>query len=208
ALIDLIQEPQEIIGVVDTPEGSYRLRCSYVIAADGARSQVRKLLGLPFLGSSFAGRYLIADIRLPSTYPTERRAWFDPPSNPGSTVLMHKQPEDIWRIDYQLHEHDDEAVEVQPERVRARVQRHLDFIGEEGDWELIWTSVYSARSLVLESYVHGHVLFAGDAAHLVPIFGVRGLNSGFADAHNLAWKLAWVLRGNADGAILQTYASE
>jgi len=208
ALVDLIQEPQEVIGVVDTPEGSYRLRCSYVIAADGARSQVRKLLGLSFLGSSFAGRYLIADIRLPSAYPTERRAWFDPPSNPGSTVLMHKQPEDVWRIDYQLHEHDDETVEVQAQRVRARVQRHLDFIGERGDWELIWTSVYSARSLALESYVHGHVLFAGDAAHLVPIFGVRGLNSGFADAHNLAWKLAWVLNRNADGALLQTYAGE
>jgi 3-(3-hydroxy-phenyl)propionate hydroxylase len=208
ALVNLIQQSEEVIGIVDTPEGRYRLRCSYLIAADGARSQIRKLLGLPFPGSSYAGRYLIADIRLPSTYPTERRAWFDPPSNPGSTVLMHKQPEDIWRIDYQLHEQDDEAVELRAQRVGARVQRHLDFIGERGAWELIWTSIYSARSLALESYIHGQVLFAGDAAHLVPIFGVRGLNSGFADAHNLAWKLARVLQGKADSALLQTYACE
>jgi 3-(3-hydroxy-phenyl)propionate hydroxylase len=116
--------------------------------------------------------------------------------------------EDVWRIDYQLHEQDDAVLELRAQRVRARVPRHLDFIGERAAWELIWTFVYSASSLALESYIHEHVLFAGDAAHLVPIFGVRGLNSGFADAHNLAWKLARVLHGNADGALLQTYACE
>jgi len=207
-LVDLLREPDETTAMVATPEGTYRLRGSYLVATDGARSQVRKLLGLSFAGTSFSGRYLIADIRLHSSYPTERRAWFDPPSNPGSTVLMHKQPEDIWRIDYQLHEQDDEGVELRPQSVHARVQRHLDFIGERADWDVIWTSIYRARALALESYVHGRVVFAGDAAHLVPIFGVRGLNSGFADAHNLAWKLAWVLHGNAHGSLLRTYAWE
>lgn len=207
-LVDLVCRPEETLATIATAAGSYTLRCSYLVATDGARSQVRKRLGLPFPGSSFTGRYLIADIRLRSSYPTERRAWFDPPSNRGSTVLMHRQPDDVWRIDYQLRESDDEVVELQPRSVRSRIQQHLDFIGERAEWELLWTSIYSARSLALESYVHGRVLFAGDAAHLVPIFGVRGLNSGFADAHNLAWKLAWVLGGRAGDALLQTYTDE
>src|SRR5579864_3355477 len=97
---------------------------------------------------------------------------------------------------------------MQPERVRSRIQRHLDLIGERADWELIWISTYSARSLALASYVHGRVLFAGDAAHLVPIFGVRGLNSGFADAHNLAWKLASVLQGKSDESLLASFDLE
>lgn len=207
-LVDLARQPDSLALTVATPEGEYRLSCSWLIAADGARSPIRRLLRLSLAGSSFGGRYLIADIRLRSAYPTERRAWFDPPSNRGLTVLMHRQPEDVWRIDYQLGEHDDAEDEVRPERVRERVQRHLDFIGERGEWELLWTSIYSAHSLALESYVHGRVIFAGDAAHLVPIFGVRGLNSGLADAHNLAWKLAWILGGDADERLLETYASE
>lgn len=207
-LVDVVGRPDNVALTVATPEGEYALGCSWLIAADGARSAIRRLMRLAFAGSSFGGRYLIADIRLRSAYPTERRAWFDPPSNPGSTVLMHRQPEDVWRIDYQLGEHEDPEHEVRPERVRERVQRHLDFIGEHGEWQLLWTSIYSAHSLALESYVQGRVIFVGDAAHLVPIFGVRGLNSGLADAHNLAWKLAWILRGDADERLLETYASE
>jgi 3-(3-hydroxy-phenyl)propionate hydroxylase len=207
-LTDVLTGPEQVVASVATPQGSYRLPCRYLVAADGAHSQVRRLLKLPLCGSSFEGRYLIADIQLRSTHPTERRAWFDPPSNPGSTVLMHRQPEDVWRIDYQLLEGDDETHELQPQRVRDRVQRHLEFIGECGPWQLLWTSIYRAHARALESYLHGRVLFAGDAAHLVPIFGVRGLNSGFADVHNLAWKLAWVLRGAAGAALLETYSSE
>lgn len=207
-LVELTCGPDNVLVTVATSDGSYKLPCSWLIAADGARSPVRRLLRLPLTGSSFSGRYLIADIRLQSLHPTERRAWFDPPSNPGSTVLMHRQPDDVWRIDYQLSEQEDEEREIQAVRVRERIQRHLDFIGERGEWELLWTSVYRAHSLALKSYVHGRVIFAGDAAHLVPIFGVRGLNSGFADAHNLAWKLAWVLRGDAPENLLESYASE
>ena len=207
-LVGIQPEPDGVQLRVATTAGMYQTSCSWLLAADGARSPARRLLQLPLCGSSFAGRYLIADIRLRSSYPTERRAWFDPPSNPGSTVLMHRQPEDIWRIDYQLQEHDDDRRESEPHRVRERVQRHLDFIGEHGEWELLWTSIYRAHSLALESYVHGHVLFAGDAAHLVPIFGVRGLNSGLADAQNVAWKLAWVLRGDAPERLLHSYSSE
>lgn len=199
---------EQVALTVDTPAGEYALVAQYVVAADGARSEMRRLLGLTMSGESHSGRYLIADIQMASPYPTERRAWFDPPSNPGRTVLMHKQPYDIWRIDYQLGPEDDDEYELQEARVRERVQQHLDWIGERAPWQLEWVSLYKAHCLCLDNYRHGRVLFAGDAAHLVPIFGVRGMNSGIADANNLGWKLACVVQGRAGETLLDSYSHE
>uniref|UniRef100_UPI0022EA4171 FAD-dependent monooxygenase n=1 Tax=Falsiroseomonas oryzae TaxID=2766473 RepID=UPI0022EA4171 len=193
---------------VATPQGEYALDADWVVATDGARSSLRDAVGLKLEGDSYEGRYLIADIRLRSKHPTERRAWFDPASNPGSTVLMHRQPDDIWRIDYQLREDEDPEQEVQEERVRARISAHLAMIGEPPEYDLIWISLYRAHTLTLPRYRAGRVLFAGDAAHLVPIFGVRGLNSGIDDAGNLAWKLAAVVKGEGGEALLDSYSEE
>ena len=85
---------------VATPLGQYDLDADYVLAADGARSAVRSMLGLRLKGDNYEGRYVIADIRMASDFPTERRAFFEPAGNPGGTVLIHKQPDDIWRVDY------------------------------------------------------------------------------------------------------------
>ncbi len=193
---------------IETPQGGYALEADYSVACDGARSFLRDALGLRLEGTSYEGRYLIADIRLRSDHPTERRAWFDPASNPGSTVLMHRQPEDIWRVDYQLRDDEDPEAEQQEDRVRARIDAHLAMIGERPDYDLIWISLYKAHCLTLPRYRHGRVLFAGDAAHLVPIFGVRGLNSGLDDAGNLAWKLAAVLAGQGGDKLLDSYSEE
>ena len=193
---------------VATPEGSYELLADWVVATDGARSPTRQALGLRLQGESHEGRYLIADIRLRSNHPTERRAWFDPPSNPGSTLLMHRQPGDIWRVDYQLRPEEDERAAQREEAVRARIDAHLAAIGEVREYDLILVSLYRAHCLTLPAYRHGRVLFAGDAAHLLPIFGVRGMNSGIEDAGNLAWKLAAVLRGEGGEALLDSYSAE
>ncbi len=187
----------------------YTLRAQWLAACDGGQSFVRKSLGLALEGAAYEGRYVIIDIELPSQQPTERRAWFDPPWNPGSTVLMHRQPDDIWRIDYQLRAGESTEEALRPEAVRRFVQRHLDAIGEGHlPWKTVWTSVYRAGAMTLASYRHGRILFAGNAAHAMPIFGVRGLNSGFDDADNLAWKLAWVVRGLAGEALLDSYSHE
>jgi 3-(3-hydroxy-phenyl)propionate hydroxylase len=193
---------------VQAEQGPYAMDADWVVACDGAHSFVRRSLGLRMQGTQYEGSYVIVDIELKSDYPTERRAWFDPPSNPGSTLLMHKQPHDIWRLDYQLREGEDPDEAVKPENVIPRVASHLRMIGERDDWKLVWISMYRANALTLESYRHGRVLFAGDAAHLVPIFGVRGLNSGLEDAHNLAWKLAGVVRGRAKTGLLDSYSDE
>jgi len=195
---------------VATPDGSYRVHADYVLAADGARSQVRRSLDLALRGAAYEGRYVIVDIRLPSEHPTERRAFFDPPANPGATVLVHKQPDDIWRIDYQLAADQDETQALAESSIRNRVAAIVAMLGERAPWELEWWSLYQAYTVCLDDYRagHGRVLFMGDAAHLVPIFGVRGLNSGIADAMNAAWKLAYVLRGAAPPTLLDSYSPE
>ncbi|WP_416897728.1 MAG: FAD-dependent monooxygenase [Minwuia sp.] len=193
---------------IATPEGDYCLDAGWLVAADGARSTVRSLMGLKLAGMSYSSAYLIADIRMRTNSPTERRAWFDSPVNRGSTILMHKQPKNMWRVDYQLRDEDDEEAELQPDRIRQRISDVLEMAGETAPWELDWYSLYKAHCLCLDSYDHGRVAFVGDAAHLVPIFGVRGLNSGLADADNLAWKLGALVRGAAGPAILESYTPE
>jgi 3-(3-hydroxy-phenyl)propionate hydroxylase len=193
---------------VDTAGGRRHLRADWVVAADGGRSRMRELSGLRLQGASYEGRYVIADIHWESDLPTERMVWFDPPSNPGSTVIMHRQPHDIWRIDYQLDPGEDADVETQEHRIRARIASHLQWLQNDRPWSLEWHGFYKAHALALDSFVHDRVVFAGDAAHLVPIFGVRGLNSGMEDAETLTWMLAAVVGGAADRALLDTYSRE
>ena len=184
------------------------VRADWLVACDGGRSTVRERLGLELEGTQYDGRYVIVDIEQRSSRAVERLAWFDPPSNPGSTILMHRQPGDVWRIDYQLRDDEDPVAAVEPDRVLRRVRSHLEMIGESAPWKPIWISIYNAKCLTLPDYRAGRVLFAGDAAHLVPIFGVRGLNSGLDDAGNLAWKLAAVIDGDAARTLLDSYTTE
>ena len=184
------------------------LRADWLVACDGGRSTVRAQLDLQLKGTQYDGKYVIVDIRQKTRRAVERLAWFDPPSNPGSTILMHRQPDDVWRIDYQIRDDEDPVEAVKPDNVLPRVQSHLAMIGELEPWEPLWISIYNAKCLSLERYREGRVFFAGDAAHLVPIFGVRGLNSGLDDAGNLAWKLARVIQGKSPERLLDSYSPE
>ena len=193
---------------IDDGDGTYDCRADWVLAADGARSTVRQLRGLRLQGNNFPGRYVIADVQMDHEYPTIRRALFDSKSNPDKTILLHRQPDNIWRIDYQLPDGQSEENAVREEVIRENVARILDDIGHDGAWDLEWWSIYSANTLALDDYRDGRVFFIGDAAHIVPIFGVRGLNNGLADAENAAWKLARVLNGQSDEELLQSYTPE
>jgi 3-(3-hydroxy-phenyl)propionate hydroxylase len=204
-------EPDRTAGAtltLRTGDTAWQMHADWVVACDGGRSTIREALGLKLTGTTYEGRYVIVDIELNSKRATERLAYFDPPSNPGSTVLVHKQPDNVWRIDYQLRDDEDPEAAVLPENVLPRVQSVLDAMSETGEWSPIWITVYKANALTLERYRHGSVLFAGDAAHLVPIFGVRGANSGIDDADNLGWKLACVVNGVASPRLLDSYSAE
>jgi len=204
-----VDEAKDAVRVeIRDPNGTYHLSGAWLLAADGARSTIRALRGKRLEGQNFEGRYVIADVQMDHDYPTIRRALFDPDCRRGGTVLVHRQPDNIWRIDYQLRDDEDEAEAIREPTVRASVAAVLDDIGHTGDWELEWWSIYSANTLALSDYRDGRIFFIGDSAHIVPIFGVRGLNNGLADAQNIAWKLAWVLKGKAHPALLDSYTPE
>ncbi len=135
----------------------------------------------------------------------ERWFWFDPAFHPNQSVLLHMQPDGVWRIDFQLGWDADPEREKKPENIVPRVKALL---GEAARFDLEWASVYTFSCQRMARFRHGRVLFAGDAAHLVSPFGARGANSGVQDAENLAWKLAAVLRGDAPERLLDSYASE
>lgn len=197
-----------VVLTVRDPAGEYAFASDWLLAADGARSAIRSMRGLRLQGDNFEGRYVIADVRMKHPYPTIRRALFDPASNPGKTVLIHRQPDDIWRVDYQLAEGESAEEATKEENIRAKVAAILAEIGHDGPWDLEWWSVYSANTLALPDYRDGRVFFIGDSAHIVPIFGVRGLNNGIADGENIGWKLARVIRGEAGEGLLDSYTPE
>jgi len=193
---------------VHCPGGKYSLRARYLLAADGGKSSIRKMLELRMNGDNLPGNYVIADIRMEHDFPTERRAFFESEANPNATILVHKEPDNIWRVDWQILASEDPEAAIEEGAIRERVQAILAMIGHDGPWQLEWWSIYTANTLCLDDYRHGRVIFIGDAAHIVPIFGVRGLNNGFADAVNAAWKLAYVLDGDAGERLLDSYTPE
>jgi len=194
---------------IDTPEGRYTLHAAHVAACDGSRSPLRALLGLEASGRVFHDRFLIADVRMAADFPAERWFWFDPPFHPNQSVLLHRQPDGVWRIDFQLGWDADPEEEKKPERIRPRVDAMMrQALGHAVSFELEWASVYTFACRRMAHFRHGRVHFAGDAAHGVSPFGARGANSGVQDAENLAWKLDLVLRGLAPDALLDSYASE
>ena len=190
--------------IAATPVGSVELRAPYAIGCDGAHSTVRKLLAVDFPGHSFKDRFLIADIRARLPFPNERRFFFDPPFNPGRQVLVHPQPDSVWRIDWQIPA----DVDVERERATGRLDRRIRSVVGNVDYEIVWLSTYRFHQRVADTFRVGRVFLAGDAAHLMSPFGARGLNSGVADAENLAWKLWLVLAGRAPVELLDTYDLE
>jgi 3-(3-hydroxy-phenyl)propionate hydroxylase len=189
---------------VETPDGPYCVDAEWILAADGARSTVRDLLGLGFHGVTFEDKFLIADVRMDADQPTERRFWFNPSFHSGQSALLHRQPDNVWRVDLQLGPDADIKAEQAPERVIPRLELALS----GHPFELEWVSIYQFNCRRLEHFVHRRIVFVGDAAHQVSPFGARGCNSGVQDAENLAWKLAAVLTGQAGPRLLESYDRE
>ena len=203
-LIELRQTGSGVEAELETPDGTYTLSADYLIACDGANSTVRRLMGLDFAGKLFEERFLITDIVMKADFPSERRFWFEPPFHAGQSALLHKQPDDVYRIDLQLGWDADPDEERKPENVIPRIKR---MVGER-PFEIDWVSVYTFQCRRLERFVHDRVIFAGDSAHIVSPFGARGGNGGIQDVDNLGWKLAAVLDGTAGPHLLESYDSE
>jgi 3-(3-hydroxy-phenyl)propionate hydroxylase len=204
-LIGLQQHDDHAVLTLETPDGIFRTEAQWVIACDGANSDLRRLVGAQFTGQFFQDRFLIADVVMNGNFPTERWFWFDPPFHRGQSVLLHKQSDNVWRIDFQLGWGADPEEEKKADKVVPRIRAML---GSEADFELEWVSVYQFACRRIDRFRYGRVLFAGDAAHQVSPFGARGANTGVQDIDNLAWKLALVLRGEAPEALIDSYDEE
>ncbi len=204
-VVALEQKADHVELSVETPDGPYTLQADYLVACDGARSPVRKMIGQESKGRIFHDRFLIADVKVKADYPAERWFWFDPPFHRNQSVLLHMEPDNVWRIDFQLGWDANPDEERKPEKVIPRIKALL---GEDTQFEFEWVTVYTFACLRMETFRYGRVLFAGDSAHGVSPFGARGANSGVQDADNLGWKLRLVLAGNAPDRLLDTYASE
>jgi len=203
------QHDDHVVLTIDTPGGPYRLAADYVAACDGSRSAMRRLLGQESKGRTFRDRFLIADVRMKHEAPAERWFWFDPEFHPNQSVLLHRQPDGVWRIDFQLGWDADPEEEKKPEKILPRVKALLAHSAmKDFDFELEWASVYTFSCLRMDNFRHGRVFFAGDSAHGVSPFGARGANSGVQDADNLGWKIAAVLQHGAPDALLDTYGRE
>ena len=189
-----------------TPDGPYKLEADWLIGADGASSPLRDMLDLDFSGKVFQDSFLIADIKITDDvqFPTERWFWFEPTHGSGASTLLHKQPDGVWRVDFQIGWDVDRKEEMKEENIRRRLDAFLKGV----KYEIVWSSIYTFQCKRMEDFRSGRVFFAGDAAHQVSPFGARGANSGMQDVDNLGWKLGFVIKGMAGEALLDSYNVE
>jgi 2-polyprenyl-6-methoxyphenol hydroxylase-like FAD-dependent oxidoreductase len=187
-----------------TPTGPVDLRLKYVVACDGVRSVTRELVGVEWTGYTHQDRFLITDIRARLPLRQERHFHYDPSFNRGRQLVIHPQPDDVWRIDWQLPPDAD----IEEERRTGAFDERVRAVIGDVPYEVDWVSTYRFHQRVVDRFVVGRVFFAGDAAHALPPYGSRGMNSGIQDADNLAWKLALVLTDRADPGLLETYHAE
>lgn len=204
-VVDVQPRADHVALRVETPDGPFDVEADWLVVADGARSPVRRMLGLDVEGRVFQDRFLIADVIMKADFPAERWFWFDPPFHPGQSVLLHKQSDNVWRIDFQLGWDADPEEEKKPERVIPRIKAML---GDARPFELEWVSIYTFQCRRMKEFRQGRALFVGDAAHQVSPFGARGANSGFQDVDDLMWKLQLVMAGQAPESLLDTYSSD
>lgn len=204
SVIDISQQSDTVKLELETPAGNYFLETDWLIACDGVRSPVRKMLNLKFEGEFFEDSFLIVDIEMKVDFPSERRFWFEPVFHEGQSALLHKQPDNMYRIDLQLGSDPDPEYEGKPEIVASRIE---NVVGSR-DFHVDWVSIYKFQCRRMEKFLHNRVIFAGDSAHEVSPFGARGGNGGLQDVDSLCWRLAAVIKGAANSEILSLYNSE
>jgi 3-(3-hydroxy-phenyl)propionate hydroxylase len=190
---------------VNTPAGDYHLRADHVIDATGSHSPFRKWLGASVTAKKGDDRWCIADVRFQKKPPVERHTWIEAPFNENRAVWQHLMGDNVWRIDYQMAPDADPAEVSREEVVRERLSRQF---GADAGVEIVWVGPYAYRSECVDRMKHGRVFLMGDSAKVVSPFGARGGNTGIADADNLAWKLAAVIRGLASPQLLESYNEE
>ena len=199
------QDKDAVTLKIETPAGKYTLKTSHVIDASGSHTPFHAWVGATMDSKRGDDRWCIADVRFKHQPPTERHTWIEAPFNDNRAVWLHLMGVDVWRIDYQMAPDADPAYVSREDVVRERLAKQF---GADVECDIVWVGPYAYKSQCLHQLHHGRVFFIGDTAKVVSPFGARGGNTGIADADNLAWKLAAVLRGQAAPGLLASYNQE
>lgn len=188
------------------PEATW-WRASHLVGCDGARSTVRKLLGVRFPGRTAVERHAVAALRAELPWPGEALLHRQPPwRGGGDEVSARPLPDDVWRLDWLLPARGEL---VTPDALVARLRDTLaGWCGETPPYELLDTGVYTLHHRLARRWRVGRAFLAGDAAHLLGAVGTQGLDEGLRDADNLAWKLAQAWHHGASPALLDSYQAE
>jgi 3-(3-hydroxy-phenyl)propionate hydroxylase len=195
--------------LITTPEGHYQATADFVIDCTGSRSPFHAWLGIQKTSKKGDDRWCIADVRFNTQPPQERHTWIEAPFNDNRAVWQHLMADDVWRIDYQMAPDADPAYVSREDVVRERLAKQF---GNDVQVEIVWVGPYAYRSECVDRMIapagKSRIFFMGDSAKVVSPFGARGGNTGIADADNLAWKLAAVVQGCAEPALLESYQAE
>ncbi|MEU3063046.1 FAD-dependent monooxygenase [Streptomyces subrutilus] len=181
-------------------------RGSYLVGCDGARSTVRKLLGIRFPGRTAVERLAVAALRTELPWPGEALLHRNPPSG-SDEVVARPLPDGVWRLDWLLPPRGEL---VTPETLVALVRDTLAVWcgGTTPPYDLLDTGVHTLHHRLARRWRDGRAFLAGDAAHLLGALGTQGVEEGLRDAENLAWKLSLAWHQGASEALLDSYGAE
>lgn len=197
----LRQDDERVTLHLDARDAATRIvRGRYVVAADGASSPLRAMLGLRLDGETFSEKWLIVDLA-DSPPPSRDTVVFCDARRP---CIALPGPDATRRFEFKLVPGDDPEAIVGDEAVRSLLRSH----GAASESRVVRRTVYTFHARLASRWSSGRVFLAGDACHLTPPFAGQGMNSGIRDAYNIAWKLAWVVAGRLPPAILASYEAE
>ncbi|MGW0465996.1 FAD-dependent monooxygenase [Streptomyces sp. NPDC003027] len=208
ARLDAIEQDTKGITAHTRGPGATWWRGSHLVGCDGARSTVRKLLGVRFPGRTAVERHAVAALRTELPWPGEAVLHRQPPwRSSGDEISARPLPDGVWRIDWLLPPRGEL---VTPDALVTRIRETLAGWcgGETPPYELIDTGVHTLHHRLARRWRVDRVFLAGDAAHLLGAVGTQGLDEGLRDADNLAWKLAHAWHHGASDTLLDSYQSE
>ncbi|MCK0176511.1 bifunctional 3-(3-hydroxy-phenyl)propionate/3-hydroxycinnamic acid hydroxylase [Mycolicibacterium sp. F2034L] len=198
---------QKMLSCRETAEGvsvelaGETVQARYLVGCDGGRSATRRLMGVSFDGTTSPTRWLVVDLANDPLGHPNSEVGADPARPYASIAIAHG----IRRFEFMIHGHETDEQAEDPAFIRSMLSRLVPYPDRV---DIIRHRLYTHHSRIAGTFRQGRMFLAGDAAHLMPVWQGQGYNSGIRDAANLGWKLAAVVNGQAEDALLDTYDVE